>query len=45
MLRPEPKIVGESMAIGQAWGQSLGPEINRRVEAILKKEGMEIPRK
>jgi hypothetical protein len=49
-LRPSfslrvPKIVGESMAIGQTWGQSLGPEINRRVEAILKKEGIEIPRK
>lgn len=40
-----PKIVGESMAIGQTWGQSLGPEINRRVEAILKKENIEIPRK
>jgi uncharacterized protein len=40
-----PKIIGESIAIGQAWGQSLGPEINRRVEAILKKEGIEIPRK
>jgi hypothetical protein len=40
-----PKIVSESMVIGQAWGQSLAPEINRRVEATLKKEGIVIPRK
>lgn len=40
-----PQIVGESMAAGQAWGQSLEPEINRRVEAALKREGIEIPRR
>jgi hypothetical protein len=28
------------MAVGQAWGQSLGPEIGQRVEAALRKEGL-----
>lgn len=40
-----PKVVGESMIIGQAWGESLAPEVNRRIEATLKKEGIELPRK
>jgi len=40
-----PKVVAEAMVAGQIWGQSLGPEINRRVAAVLKKEGIELPRK
>lgn len=40
-----PKVVGESMAAGQAWGKSLEPEINRRIEAALKQEGIELPRR
>jgi hypothetical protein len=40
-----PKVVGESMVAGQAWGESLAPEINRRVEATLKREGIEMPRR
>jgi hypothetical protein len=35
-----PKIVSESMMAGQQWGQSLQPEINRRIETALKKEGL-----
>lgn len=35
-----PKVVAESMAAGQRWGQSLGPEIERRITAALRREGM-----
>ena len=37
-----PGLMSESMAIGQQWGQSLGPEIAERVRARLKKEGIEL---
>lgn len=40
-----PRVVAESMVAGQAWGESLAPEINRRVAATLKREGIELPRK
>jgi uncharacterized protein len=40
-----PMIFKESMAVGQEWGQSLAPEINRRVEDVLKKEGIDFPKK
>ena len=40
-----PQIMGETMAAGQAWGRGLAPEINRRVEAVLKKEGIKAPAK
>jgi len=39
-----PQIVAESMTLGQEWGRSLSPEINQRVEAVLRKEGIELPR-
>ncbi|MCU0869226.1 MAG: DUF2059 domain-containing protein [Burkholderiales bacterium] len=39
-----PRVVGESMQIGQAWGQSLGPEIESRVKMALKREGVELPK-
>ncbi len=35
-----PKVVNESMMAGQRWGQSLGPEIEKRVMAALKREGI-----
>lgn len=35
-----PKVVNESMMAGQKWGQSLGPEIDKRVKAVLTKEGL-----
>ena len=37
-----PGLMSESMAIGQQWGQSLGPEIAERVRARLKKEGIDL---
>lgn len=38
-----PKVVSESFAAGQDWGKSLAPEIQRRVLATLKREGIEVP--
>lgn len=38
-----PNVVGESTAIGHAWGRGLGPEIRRVVDAALKKEGFDMP--
>ena len=38
-----PSVVGESTAIGQAWGRGLGPEIRRVVGAALGKEGYDMP--
>jgi hypothetical protein len=35
-----PAVMSESVAAGQAWGRSLGPEIGRRVQAALKREGI-----
>jgi len=34
-----PPITQESMAAGQAWGSSLGPELSRRITDRLEKEG------
>lgn len=38
-----PKATSESIVVGQAWGESLGPEIVKRIEQALKKEGIELP--
>ncbi len=35
-----PKVVNESMQLGQKWGESLGPELEQRVMAALDKEGL-----
>lgn len=35
-----PAIMGETITAGQAWGRSLAPEVQRRVNAVLKKEGI-----
>lgn len=35
-----PSVLQESMAAGQKWGQSMGPEIARRVEARFQKESI-----
>lgn len=35
-----PQVANESMLAGQRWGESMGPEIQRRVDAALKKEGL-----
>lgn len=41
-IRVQPQITPESMAAGQAWGQSLGPEIQQRVRARLAEEGLSL---
>jgi uncharacterized protein len=38
-----PKISDEAYAIGSIWGQSLGPEIVRRFQAMLKEQGLDVP--
>jgi hypothetical protein len=35
-----PKVTNESMLAGQRWGQSLGPEIERRIINSLTREGL-----
>jgi len=35
-----PKVLSESMVAGQQWGQSLGPEVQKRVMAALQREGL-----
>jgi uncharacterized protein len=37
-----PSVLQESMAAGQKWGQSLGPEIGRRIQDRFKKEGISL---
>lgn len=37
-----PRVVSDSILAGQRWGQSLGPEIQKRVTEALKKDGMSI---
>jgi hypothetical protein len=39
-IRSSPQVVNESMLIGKAWGEGLAPELIRRVEARLKKDGL-----
>ncbi len=41
-IRVMPTLLHESMTVGQQWGRSLGPEIERRIRARFKKEGVEI---
>jgi hypothetical protein len=38
-----PKISDEAYVIGSTWGQSLGPEIVRRFQAMLKEQGLDVP--
>lgn len=37
-----PRIVSDSMLAGQRWGQSLNPEIQKRVMEALRKDGLMI---
>lgn len=37
-----PSLAQESMQVGIQWGQSLGPEIDRRIRARFKKEGVKL---
>lgn len=41
-IRVMPSLLNESMQAGQQWGQSLGPIIDQRIRARLKKEGYKI---
>jgi len=38
-----PAVMQESMVAGQAWGQGLEPEIQRRVQNALRREGIKLP--
>lgn len=40
IIQVSPKVASESMGVGQQWGQSLGPEFQKRVTAALKREGL-----
>ena len=44
-MQAMPAIMSETMAAGQAWGKGLAPEVQRRVDAVLKKEGIAPARK
>ena len=37
-----PAIMSESSQLGQQWGMSIGPEIQRRIMEILKEEGIDL---
>lgn len=37
-----PQLLQESMVLGRRWGESLGPEIQRRVRARLEDEGVRL---
>lgn len=41
-IRVMPQLLQESMTLGQTWGESLGPEIQRRVRARLQQEGVKL---
>ena len=43
LVEVTPKISNEAYSIGSAWGQSLGPEIVRRFQAMLKEQGLDVP--
>lgn len=40
VIQTLPQVTSESMAIGQRWGESLGPEIETRIFNALTKEGL-----
>lgn len=35
-----PQVANEGMLAGQRWGQSLGPELDKRIIPALKREGL-----
>jgi len=41
-IRVMPALLQESMSAGQQWGQTLAPEIRRRVLERLKAEGVDL---
>lgn len=40
-----PKVMAEGMESGKSWGASLAPELERRVTAALRREGIVPPEK
>ena len=44
VIRVLPPLVQDTMRAGQQWGQSLGPELDRRIKECLKAEGIELAR-
>jgi hypothetical protein len=42
MIRVTPFLLRESRAAGLQWGQSLGPELQRRIIERFKKEGIDL---
>jgi hypothetical protein len=40
MIREIPALLKESMALGGAWGESLGPQIDSRIRERLKAKGV-----
>lgn len=42
LIQVMPALARDSMEIGQRWGQSLGPQIDARIRARFKKEGVAI---
>lgn len=41
-IKVMPSILQEGMAAGQRWGESLGPQINRRIREKLGQKGVKI---
>ena len=37
-----PEIMAESSQMGQQWGMSIGPEIQRRISEILREQGVDL---
>lgn len=42
MIQVMPSLISDSMELGQRWGQSLGPQIDARIKARFRKEGVSI---
>ena len=42
IVRTLPALMQESIVAGQKWGQALGPEIARRIQARFQKEGISL---
>jgi uncharacterized protein len=42
VVRTLPSLMQDSMAAGQQWGQTLGPEIAQRIQARFHKEGISL---
>ena len=42
-LQVLPTLMSESMSAGRAWGRDLAPEVQRRVDDVLRKEGVKLP--